>query len=142
MLPATSFFLGPAAQLIVLSGLAAGLFGGGVYLLWGHRRNPEERERRRRQRVNLRGRIGGAEILECDGDVFYYQYTVSGVTYEASQDLSALSPLLPENRMRALGSGWVKFLPENPANSVILCEAWSGLPHKPAPQAIAQRSAS
>ncbi len=56
-----------------------------------------------------------------------YSYSVAGVTYEASQDLSALQQLLPPDVMTIVGPVSVKFDPRNPANSIVLCEEWSGL---------------
>jgi hypothetical protein len=38
-----------------------------------------------------------------------------------------LEALLPEDQMSMIGPALVKFDPRNPANSIVLCEDWSGL---------------
>jgi len=35
--------------------------------------------------------------------------------------------LLPADRMSMVGPASVKYDPRNPANSIVLCEQWSGL---------------
>jgi hypothetical protein len=52
---------------------------------------------------------------------------VAGVVYTASQDLAALQSLLPRDPMTMVGPVSVKFDPRNPANSIVLCEDWTGL---------------
>ena len=49
------------------------------------------------------------------------------MTYAASQDISQLRDFLPENVDRALGPATVKIEPQNPYNSIVVCEEWSGL---------------
>jgi len=39
----------------------------------------------------------------------------------------SLQALLPSNPMSVIGPAQVKFDPRNPANSIVLCEEWSGL---------------
>ncbi len=91
------------------------------------RRNPQERERRRRLAVNHTGRPGEALISEVQGDTVYYSYMVRGVTYHASQDLSTLKEFLPEDPERMIGPARLKYAVENPANSILICEEWSGV---------------
>jgi hypothetical protein len=52
---------------------------------------------------------------------------VGGVGYTAAQDVMSLEALLPSHRMSMIGPALVKFDPRNPANSIVLCEEWSGL---------------
>src|SRR5580658_4562183 len=103
---------------------AAGLVGWQIF-----RRQPsaEELERRRREAIHINGKIGDGEILDVDGAVILYSYSVGGVEYTVGQDASAIASLLPEDRMRMVGPASVRFDPRNPPNSIVLCEKWSGL---------------
>lgn len=95
-----------------------------VQLVLLKRRSPAERERRRRLEVNARGRMVCGMALELQQDVLHYSYSVGGAEYSAAQDVSALSHLLPP---APAGPVLVKYLPSNPANSIVICELWSGL---------------
>ena len=88
---------------------------------------PEEIEKRRRLLINNKGKIGDGEVLDVDGAVILYTYSVGGVEYTVGQDVSAIQRLLPEDRMRIVGPTSVRFDPANPPNSIVLCEQWSGL---------------
>jgi hypothetical protein len=100
------------------------------FLLWRvlrRRLTPDEVERRRREMIHSAGKIGDGEILDVDGTVILYSYSVSGVEYTVGQDAASIEALLPENRMRIVGPASVRYDPKNPPNSIVLCEAWSGL---------------
>ena len=73
--------------------------------------------------------MGDGEIVDVEtaSASIVYSYNVAGVTYTASQDLSALQSRLPPDVMTMAGPVSVKFDPRNPANSIVLCEEWSGL---------------
>ena len=66
-------------------------------------------------------------INEVTPDALYYSYSVGGVQYEASQDITALRQLLPAEPERLIGWSGMKYSSKNPANSILLCEEWSGL---------------
>lgn len=108
--------------LLLLAALAAGIL---AYLQ--SRTDPVARERRRRLEVNSRGRIAEAVITEVRDDSLYYSYTVRGVQYTASQDITSLRSLLPEDTAILVGPATLKYSVENPANSILVCEEWSGL---------------
>jgi hypothetical protein len=93
------------------------------------RPTPDEIERRRRGTLHRDGKMGDGEIVDVEtaSASIAYSYSVAGVTYTASQDLSALQQLLPPDVMTMVGPVSVKFDPRNPANSIVLCEEWSGL---------------
>jgi len=95
------------------------------------RRRPtaEEIERRRRATLHKLGKMGDGEIIDVESASasIVYSYSVAGVVYTASQDLAALQSLLPRDPMTMVGSVSVKFDPRNPANSIVLCEDWTGL---------------
>jgi hypothetical protein len=88
--------------------------------------SPEERERRRRSMVVARGKMGDAVLVEIREDLIFFSYSVRGVEYTASQDVSALRDMVPRDLSALLAVG-VKYLPQNPANSVVVAEEWSGL---------------
>jgi hypothetical protein len=105
-------------------------------ILWRvFRRQPgaDELERNRRQMIHNKGKIGDGEIVDVDGTMILYTYSVGGVEYTVGQDVSALARLLPEDRMRMVGSASVRYDPKNPPNSIVLCEEWSGLRLRAAP---------
>jgi hypothetical protein len=95
-----------------------------------HRRPaPEELERRRRGTLYRLGKMGDGEIIDVEAASasIVYSYSVAGVVYTASQDMGALQSFLPKDVMTMVGPVSVKFDPRNPANSIVLCEDWSGL---------------
>ena len=115
-----------------------------AYLAWRlfHRQpDANELERRRREMLHGKGKIGDGEIVDVDGAVILYSYSVGGVEYTVGQDASSIEALLPEDRMRMVGPASVRFDPKNPPNSIVVCEAWSGLRLRPvAPGQIPQAS--
>jgi hypothetical protein len=118
----------PNIQLVLLAVLAAALIVLGVWIaLRVSQHSPEKRERRRRLHINQVGRLGDALITEASDGFFYYTYSVQGVEYSASQDVSALREMLPEDPARLVGMAHLKYSPKNPANSILVCEGWSGL---------------
>ena len=118
---------------VVLAGAAGALAGIAAWMIPGSRRiPPAERERRRRLLVNLSGRTGNATITDVSDGVLCYTYSAGGMEYAASQDVSALSGLLPADPATLIDvPATVKYLPRNPANSILLCEGWSGLFARP-----------
>ena len=98
-----------------------------IYIVKRVRSTPEKRERKRREEVNRLGRLGDALITEVSESVIYYSYTVRGVQYTASQDVSTLRDRLPAEPERLIGVVSLKYAPRNPANSILICEEWSGL---------------
>lgn len=89
---------------------------------------PEEVERLRRVKIHSDGKMGDGEIVDIEtasGSILY-SYTVSGVVYAATQDVSALRHMLPADPMTMIGPISIKFDPRNPANSIVMCEEWSG----------------
>jgi hypothetical protein len=120
MLPA---YAAPVAIVAVLI-LSAGL------VLWRFlrkRQTPEEMEKRRRLPIGRTGKPGSGEIQDVEGSVIRYSYVVAGVYYSNSQDVSSLEALLPADRMQLVGHVGIKFDPRIPANSIVICEEWSGV---------------
>lgn len=114
-------------QLAIVLVSSGALVSAALWLIFRRRPSHEERERRRRLRVNSFRRAIEGVVNEADDDFVHYQYELRGVAYSASQDVSTLSDLLPANRGLLLGPASVRFDPRNPANSIVICEQWSGM---------------
>jgi hypothetical protein len=111
--------------LLVVSALLLAALAAWVALL--RRMTTAERERRRRLAVNRIGRMGDVMITDVHEDVLYYTYSIRGVDYAASQEVSSLRGSLPGNLASLIGPATLKYAPRNPGNSIIVCEGWSGL---------------
>lgn len=129
----------------------------GAMALWRRRpRDPDAEERRRRARVNQIGRIVEGYVLEifevplevttsttkftsfrrkksspsgANGNrkLVRYSYSISGVTYEAAQDLTDLEERACLGRLINGQHVSVKYEPANPSNSILVADDWSGL---------------
>jgi hypothetical protein len=97
-----------------------------LWLIAARRTSPEKREKRRRTLVNRVGRLTDGVVVEANATSLFYTYSVGGVGYHASQDISHLSKYLPDEASKLVGPVWLKYAPRNPANSIVVCEGWSG----------------
>lgn len=79
-------------------------------------------------------------ILDLDDISIYYHYTVNGVPYSTAQNFSAIEICLPENRNLVIGEVSVKYAANNPANSIVVCEQWSGFKASSTKRALAARA--
>jgi hypothetical protein len=116
----------PQQQLLLLAGLAAGLAAAAMWVTFRVMNDPAKRERKRRLQVNRSGRLAEALITEVSEDLLHYTYILQGVQYGASQDIRTLRDLLPQDLNQLIGHARIKYLPKNPANSILLCEEWNG----------------
>jgi hypothetical protein len=114
-------------QIAALSGVAAVLIALAIVIVLRVRGTPEKRERKRRLSVHRLGRLGDALITEATGETLYYSYSIRGVQYTASQDITCLRERLPSDPERLIGVASLKYSPKNPANSILVCEEWSGI---------------
>ena len=89
-------------------------------------RSPEERERRRRIRLHIIGRLTEVTIYQADSSILQYGYEISGVAYDTTQDITELESYLPRPAEQLVGTAVAKYDPQNPANSIIMCEHWLG----------------
>jgi hypothetical protein len=115
------------------------------------RRRPtaEEIERERRELLARSGRItdgtimdtmiteartAAATVLEVPAavdpsgltpQIIVYNYRIAGVTYECAQDVTTLAEYV--HGIRTDLPIQVRYLPQNPANSIVVAESWSGL---------------
>jgi len=109
---------------------------GAVLRIRRRRKSAAERERERRLAVNAVGRIADGVLVEADRfdaaepvpGLVFYSYKAKGVEYSAAQDISTLLPLTPSAVCSPGIPIQVKYHPQRPSDSIILCEQWSGLP--------------
>ena len=118
----------PSPELMLaISGALAVVFLIVAYVVWRKSRiSPEERERRRRHSLAAYGKMSDATLVDLTESMIMYAYSVRGVEYTASQDVTRLRAYLPPD-LSALGPVAVKYDPKNPANSIIVAEQWTGL---------------
>jgi hypothetical protein len=115
-------------ELAALGGLSVALIALAVWIaIQVKERSPERAERNRRMLLSQRGRLGDALITEATETSIYYAYSVHGVQYNASQDITALRDKLPAEPERLIGTANMKYAVRNPANSILIGEEWSGL---------------
>ena len=107
--------------------LIAGALGWGLRSHYKNRPTPAQLERRRCASLNAYGKMGDASVIEIQGRIVIYSYSVRGVEYTASQDLDMVGSRLPADYAAAIGPASVKYDPRNPANSMIASEKWSGI---------------
>jgi hypothetical protein len=117
--------IGTAGLLAVLALLVAVAYGVRVYLRT--RPSASELERRRRALLSASGKMGDANLIELREGIMYYSYSVRGVEYHATQDVTDIAQILPADAWTSIGPISVKYDARNPANSIVLCEQWSGL---------------
>jgi hypothetical protein len=103
------------------------------------RRKPKtsvEIERERRLWLDQVGRITDGSVIdvqEIPGDdhksatVLIYHYDVAGVSYECSQEVTYLRPLINLHSCRLGLPTSVRYDPQNPGNSLVVSERWIGL---------------
>ncbi len=109
-----------------------------VGLIWILRRRntPDERERRRRLRVNRHGRLVSGVVMDIDEPetaedettrrLVHYIYRIGAVEYSACQDVTTLPDALNGDLSLIVGATQVKVHQKNPYNSIVVCENWSG----------------
>lgn len=120
--------------LILGTGTAAAL--GLAYHLLAHRKTPEQRERERRTHISENGRITDGTVIDVSEmsanghgslQLLIYQYDVAGVTYECSQDVTQLRHVVDLHSCKLGVPASVKYDPQNPGNSIVVAEGWTGL---------------
>jgi hypothetical protein len=122
-------------EAVLIGAVSASAIAAGVWIALRIRRKPKDKEKLRRLEVNSSGRLGDATIMEISDDAIIYEYSIGGLTYTASQDISQLRELIPADSHRLIGRpASLKYTTQNPANSILLCEEWSGLRLGPANQ--------
>ena len=121
------YYIGGAAA---LAGIAAYAFAR------MRRKTPEQREMERRLRIAQNGRITDGTVIDVSElgvngsgalQLLIYQYDVAGVSYQAAQDVTNLRHYVDLHTCRIGVPASVKYDPQNPGNSIVISESWSGL---------------
>lgn len=136
--------------------VAAGLvLLGGIIYLWRRRpHDPDAVERARRVYLNQIGRIAEGQIIEIieqaedaaarSGGMFRkrrasaknsngtrtlvsYTYSISGVTYQAAQDITGFETRINLAHVMNGQPASIKYDQANPTNSILLADDWAGL---------------
>jgi hypothetical protein len=130
VLNANTWEIASGAALIAVMGSAA------FWLLFRKRPSAEELERARRQFLVQSGRLVDGMLLDIfeveagDGrtlSMLLFSYRVGGVDYECSQDITGMSGVIDATQVRAGFPCTVRSQPDNPQNSIVVAEEWSGL---------------
>ncbi len=119
-----------------LGGLA--LVGIGLaYIARKGRKTSDQRELERRKRLSLTGRITDGTVIDVheveeteehpEMQLVIYHYDVAGVSYECSQDVTWLRHYVDLHSCRLGLPASIKYDPQNPGNSIVIAEDWSGL---------------
>ncbi len=98
--------------------------------------DPDDIEHQRRTWLNTVGRITDGTVIDVQeittaanrpATMLIYQYDVSGVSYEASQDVTYLRQWINLHSCRLGLPTSVKYDSRNPGNSMVIAEGWMGL---------------
>jgi hypothetical protein len=116
-----------AWQIAALGAVSVALVSLAIWIALRVHGTPEKRERRRRLSVHQNGRLGDALITDATEAEIHYSYDIRGVHYTAAQDITSLKQYLPAEPHRLIGNAGLKYSSKNPANSILVCEYWSGL---------------
>ena len=112
-----------------------------AYLLL--RRKPktaEALERERREMLDKIGRITDGTVIDVQEmqsseqkplTLLIYHYDVAGVSYEASQDVTQLQKYVNPKNCRIGVPASIRYDPQNPGNSIVVAETWTGLRKTP-----------
>lgn len=124
--------LGTTAALVVVASAAAGT----VWLIRRRRPSLDEVELARRQHLAEAGRLVDGMLLDVRDlpdeagrtrTFLFYRYSIGGVEYECSQDITVISQAAQPAQVRAGFPCSVRYLPGRPENSIVVAEEWSGL---------------
>jgi len=130
--------------IIAIGASATAAVGLAVYALTRKRPTAEELERNRRDLLATTGRITDGTILDTSPEnhttitqttpegeldttprLIVYNYRIAGVTYECCQDVTTLADYV--RGIRPDLPIQVRYAPQNPGNSIVVAESWSGL---------------
>src|SRR5512140_3252743 len=105
-----------------LAGGAAILALGVGYVVRKRRKTPEQLERERRHMLSVHGRITDGTVIDAQEvdepgrgmiQLLIYRYDVSGVSYEASQDITYLRQFVDVHTCKVGVPSSVKYNPQN-----------------------------
>jgi hypothetical protein len=123
-----------------IASVAAGIAlaaGATLWLLTRKRPTADELEQARRQMLVNYGRIVDGMLLDSfqiiedetgdTRDMLLYQYEISGVVYECSQDITLLAEIVAPAKVKVGMPCSIRYQPGSPENSILVAERWSGL---------------
>lgn len=114
--------------------LAGGLTA--LHFATRRKKTAQDLERERREFLDRVGRIIDGTVIDVAelhpnepnaSQLLIYNYDVAGVQYEASQDVTHLRQYVDLHNCRIGVPTSVKYAPQNPGNSMVVSERWSGL---------------
>lgn len=128
-------------QLALVAAIVIVIAGGAIAWRFGRAKDAMEIERERRAYLNRIGRIVDGQVLEIverpaeEGGasksaihkLLLYTYSISGVSYEAAQDITGLEERACLDKVVSGQPAGVKYDPSNPSNSILIADDWSGL---------------
>ena len=111
------------------------MIAGATYWVRSRRKTPEQIERERRQRLSTYGRICDGTVLDVQEmqsngtgtQLLIYTYEIGGVAYEASQDITYLRHFVDIHSCKLGLATSIKYDPQNPGDSIVIAEEWTGL---------------
>jgi hypothetical protein len=126
-------------ETLEVSGALAAAAVLGTAIAWAAlRKRPteEEIERERRAFLVQSGRLVDGMLLDIcklEADegrtltLLIFNYRISGVDYECSQDITPIRSLVDDAELRIGYPCTVRYQPGNPQNSIVIAEGWTGL---------------
>ena len=125
-------------QIVSVAAGVAVAAGAALWLMTRKRPTADELEEERRQMLVNFGRIVDGMLLDsfqvtaedesgAARDMLLYQYEISGVTYECSQDITLLAAILDPVNIKVGMPCSIRYQPGSPENSILVAERWSGL---------------
>ena len=128
-------------QLALAAAIVIVIAGGAIAWRFGRAKDATEIERERRAYLNRIGRIVDGQVLEiverpaeesgasksAIHKLLLYTYSISGVSYEAAQDITGLEERACLDKVVSDQPAGVKYDPSNPSNSILIADDWSGL---------------
>jgi hypothetical protein len=107
------------------------------FIFYREPKSPPDLEKERRVWLEQIGRITDGTVIDVQeiprsddhraATVLIYQYDVAGVSYECSQDVTYLRPIINLHSCRLGLPTSVRYDPQNPGNSLVVSEKWMGL---------------
>lgn len=139
----TKFFLEPQNLALMAVGFLA--LVSALLLILRRKPNPDVLEARRRALLVRHGRLVDGVVIDTYEQpphpntpgrtqiLIVYHYQIAGVNYECSQEVSLLPVAKEPNLLQAGLQCTVRYLPNNPHNSIIVAENWNGLHRRTSP---------
>lgn len=126
-----------ASRLYIIGGVVAVAMGAALLrFATRHKKTAQDLERERRELLDRIGRIIDGTVIDVvelhpnepnASQLLIYHYDIAGVQYEASQDVTHLRQHVDLHNCRIGVPTSVKYDAQNPGNSMVVSERWTGL---------------